>query len=593
MSIITNDFNIDNAKELYDSLELDNDLYIFASYLSFNQSENTNKSVRDFFDKTIFGKKISFNNIKFLIKNNKYIPNIVYDMYDDSKNLKNLNYYVVVYPENIDSGFYRIYKCLFNNYGAPSTQSPSFIEGIFEYRLQDGYIWKYMFTLNNAEFNLFKTANEIPIIQDNTVELNAKEGVDVVIVENRNTNFGYDMLSGNVISSLNTNEILINLTNFSLLKKTDNYYVNHRLYVSQISGNLETRVYDIVRSTYNQNTNSILVEISNNDSFVSSNMFAEILPKIEIKGNGSGLVVKPTVDISTKRISKIDVLDSGNNYTNLEMKVVSPIGFTNENGIEAIIRPIISPKGGHGKNVQAELLSNKLLISGQITAKNSVIIPDTNFYSKIGIVKNPSFDVIEKEVFEITNIGKTVKLNNVTNLEVGFYVKNDNIKNRTKISSIDTLTNTVTLSGNVPIENVLNPGEIISFEKNPNEFDNRVELIVSDSSVFTQNDFINQIDSNGNEIVSGIVHEVTDTSIFITDFVKNYSPESNKKSAFTTDLSIRKLVQNNVFLSYDPPLGIIEPIYINKTGSLIYFTDFIPIERKPDTLEQFKIVIRF
>lgn len=185
-------------------------------------------------------------------------------------------------------------------------------------------------------------------------------------------------------------------------------------------------------------------------------------------------------------------------------------------------------------------------------------------------------------------------MNDVSNLEVGFLVyDNQKIIQGTRIVSIDTINNSVTLSGLSPIFDRILAGSNISFEKNPDEFDNRVELLVDVPANYDQNDAIFQIDENGNEISGGIVHEVTEASIFVTDFVRNYFISDENKSSFDTNFSLRKLLPNGNSTVYNGPDSVIEPIYIQKTGELLYFTDFTPIERKEDSLEQIRIILNF
>lgn len=57
---------------------------------------------------------------------------------------------------------YHVYKCLNNNGGAPSTIKPfSITHKLIE--LDDGYIWKYMYTIPIASRNKFMTLTDIPV----------------------------------------------------------------------------------------------------------------------------------------------------------------------------------------------------------------------------------------------------------------------------------------------------------------------------------------------------------------------------------------------------------------------------------------------
>lgn len=65
------------------------------------------------------------------------------------------NFYVV-------TDEFKVYKCLWNNGGQPSTVKPS-TTGINEVTLADGYIWKYMYTVSPADTLKFVTRDFIPV----------------------------------------------------------------------------------------------------------------------------------------------------------------------------------------------------------------------------------------------------------------------------------------------------------------------------------------------------------------------------------------------------------------------------------------------
>lgn len=60
----------------------------------------------------------------------------------------------------------RVYKCLFNNGGTPSTVEPYWTTHT-PFETADGYIWKYMYTIPRYFLNKFATAAEIPVTTAN------------------------------------------------------------------------------------------------------------------------------------------------------------------------------------------------------------------------------------------------------------------------------------------------------------------------------------------------------------------------------------------------------------------------------------------
>lgn len=55
-----------------------------------------------------------------------------------------------------------VYKCLFNNNGAPSTVKP-YSTTHQTIQTSDGYVWKYMYTIPNSLVNKFQTLDDIPV----------------------------------------------------------------------------------------------------------------------------------------------------------------------------------------------------------------------------------------------------------------------------------------------------------------------------------------------------------------------------------------------------------------------------------------------
>lgn len=75
----------------------------------------------------------------------------------------------------LDENEYRVYKCLFNNYGDNSTAQPTLVSGVGgdiqryqrePFYTNDGYLWKYMYTIDPADILSFVTDRYIPVKAD-------------------------------------------------------------------------------------------------------------------------------------------------------------------------------------------------------------------------------------------------------------------------------------------------------------------------------------------------------------------------------------------------------------------------------------------
>ena len=143
-----------------------------------NQSSNFT-----IYDQIIGLKQVTSAEMRSVIRNNKWASGTVYDIYrhdyGDITNVDNgvktyvqsnnfeqhlyeTNYYVV-------TSEYKVYKCLDNNSNGESTSEPTSTSSA-PFTLTDGYIWKYMFTVNANDFEKFKTDEYIPIPEDTAID---------------------------------------------------------------------------------------------------------------------------------------------------------------------------------------------------------------------------------------------------------------------------------------------------------------------------------------------------------------------------------------------------------------------------------------
>jgi hypothetical protein len=165
MSVITSKYRSDTARRFVDDVTF-SDYYMFVSSTANTTVVNSEKSKKEFLEKTIFGKKITAQEVLYMVKNYPWEIDTVYDQYDDSLDMSNKRFYTVVYPVNNEVGDYRIYKCLSNNSSAKSLTPPNYSESQDDqiYRLADGYVWKLLFNISELEFDAYNTRGDRPII---------------------------------------------------------------------------------------------------------------------------------------------------------------------------------------------------------------------------------------------------------------------------------------------------------------------------------------------------------------------------------------------------------------------------------------------
>jgi hypothetical protein len=133
----------------------------------------------DYWDTIIALKKITSGDVRQVVRKTTWTSGTIYDMYrhdisrtslsvpSNATSLYSANFYVV----NSD---YRVYICLYNGIdpenptGKPSLDEPTFTD--LEPRAagdsEDGYIWKYLYTIKPSELVKFESTNFIPVPSD-------------------------------------------------------------------------------------------------------------------------------------------------------------------------------------------------------------------------------------------------------------------------------------------------------------------------------------------------------------------------------------------------------------------------------------------
>lgn len=205
-SIFSKSLEIFNAKQFSESVSEPSSSNV---YLTFGKSTPwandsappvANTSVASFnevWDNLIGAKKITGNNIRHCIPRYNWTANTVYSAYDHMTTSTTDQVFYVVTDQ------WNVYKCLGNNYGGMSTTKPSSINTTTDFQTDDGYIWKYMYTISAEERLRFVTSDYVPIrtltVDNNSlqwqVQNNAISGAIHNIVL---TNFGSGYTSNNI-----------------------------------------------------------------------------------------------------------------------------------------------------------------------------------------------------------------------------------------------------------------------------------------------------------------------------------------------------------------------------------------------------------
>jgi hypothetical protein len=186
-AIITDQFRVLNASNFVDLLTSTSSFYSFvglSNATDYDSNWNDNPpspkdnfdEENDYWDTMIALKKISNDDVRQVIRKITWSSGTTYDMYrhDISRtNLAKPSNATSLYSSNfyVMNSEYRVYICLQNGSdpenpeGRPSLDEPIFVdlEPGSAGTSGDGYIWKYLFTINPSDIIKFDSINFIPV----------------------------------------------------------------------------------------------------------------------------------------------------------------------------------------------------------------------------------------------------------------------------------------------------------------------------------------------------------------------------------------------------------------------------------------------
>jgi len=549
--ILTTKLKNDVTRMFYQDI-LDNEFFFAVSStvigeLNRVQSVNAVYSKNEFQENIVFGKRVFEDDVKFMIKYYPWQKDAVYTQYDSTVDLESANFYSVVGPNNNDSGDYRVYKCLSNNNGADSTTPPNYNPETTAqiYRMPDGYVWKFMYYLTEQQFEAYNASGFIPLV--GTFDINPDPNADAnnivtgseisdIFVENFIDNAGYPYLESGIVAGPPGNDFTI-LLRSNELSEIQNYYSGMTITLNTPNNVAYTYVIDTYTwdGAADRGTIKVIGDPKNDGVIINSTF--KILPTIKVEGDGIGAVAIPR--IVDGRITNIELIgDSGEgkNYNNVTATVIDPpFDFdpddANSIDVRAVLRPVISPFGGHNFNLIDEMYCRHILLYSYITETDNNKIGATNSYSAVGILKNPTF---------------------------------------------------------IPDPETANTAS-------PDVFDNRVQVITDDYGKLIVDGIVTQKDINSNTTFSGRVHEIDDVAntVYLCSYMGPHINTANNDISldYTQDLinSTGQRIQINIPVANN----VIESRYTQRSGTVYFMEDFFPLTRETSSREEYKLVLEF
>jgi len=544
--VLTSKLKSDTTRMFYADIQ-DNDFYVFVSSVTQGvdrvSATNSQGSKNQFLENTVFGKKVLGTDTKFMIKYHPWQKDQTYIQYDDQEDMTDKKFYAVVGPTNNDTGDYRIFKCLFNNNNSPSTAPPNwnpFTEGQI-YRTADKYVWKFMYVITPSEFEAYNAVGFIPLADDliinpdpNADANNVVYGSELsdIFVENPVDNAGYPSVSGFLMASPgNDGTLTVRANNINQIA---NFYSGMSIYVTNPDGG-PSNLYVIDTYSFEIGNQFGKIKVSGSplsDGVLNGSTFT-IVPTCVIKGDGTGAKALPNV--INGNISSLLILEQGSGYTNVTASIVDPtFDFDPEDPISidvrAKLRPVLSPKGGHGWNMIDEMHCRHILLYGYITEANNNKIGATNTYSHLGIVKNPDFVSASA---------------NTANTPLVFDNRIEIITDQFAFATVDaTLTQLNT--------------------------DNQV--------IFTGK--VHEVDDTSN-------------TVYLSSYMGPYQNGANNDTSLDYTLQLVNDQGQRITINSPQANNTVESDYVQRSGEVYFMEDFVPLARTRTSREEYKLVLEF
>jgi len=192
---------------------------------------------------------------------------------------------------------------------------------------------------------------------------------------------------------------------------SDNYKWKY-LYTIEDSDELRFVTRDYMPVNTNENVSSVANKgtIENVKVLTLGSNYSNLANlTVSVVGDGANANITPVVS-SSNTIIGYTIVNPGINYTYANLYV------TGGGGSGANARIIISPAGGHGKNIIDEMYAYKVMINSRLDfAEGGGDFPITNDYRTIGIIESPIFRNTNQEATVITlDSTTTINVNSIS-----------------------------------------------------------------------------------------------------------------------------------------------------------------------------------
>lgn len=309
-------------------------------------------------------KSIKPTNMKACAPRNNWTSGAVYSAYD-SKN-ESTDY---VTPFYVISDTNDVYKCLDNFGGAQSTIQPTGYQTI-PFRTVDGYVWKYIGSVNSSDATIFMTDQFMPLSVvkssgDDPNQWAAQQAAQV----NSISAFKLEPIIG-TFSSTPQVYVVGDGTGATALAHKTGSVVDQVYLTNPGSGYTEANTYAYVTNGAQAGSGAVVTATPDVNGTITT---------FDVINGGSGyssavafLVGEPMDGETLTKPTQLTVTVSAGSVTSVAMtgqalkyKTAKVFIVPGSNG--AIALPVMAPTAGHGSNIVRELSASTVMISTRLT----------------------------------------------------------------------------------------------------------------------------------------------------------------------------------------------------------------------------------
>ena len=376
---------------------------------------------------------------------------------------------------------YHVFKCLDNGGGVVSTSPPTFSDtsaSDTHYETGDGYVWKYLYSIDRGTWDSFATLSFIPVLSNANVSGNAVVGaLDIISVSSGGALYN-NYFDGQWNSSdiqVGGNPLLFAIGNTA--SAVNGFYTNCILSIIEGVGKGQYR--SIVSSQALGTAKEVVVNSAFTTVPDTSSVYS-ISPEVLISSldgrQTSNCVARALINAaSSNGVWRVEILARGVGYRGASASVrTNPyVPVVNV----AVLTPVMPPPGGHGGDIPLELGATSVGFSVTLSNTEANTISSDNDFRQVGILLDPLWSNVS---VTITNSGNTSGSN-------GTFLVGEEVKQVTPTSvsgniSVNTTSAVVTGTG-TDFGNVFVGGSLVLVQGGASFFYSNVSSVTNSTSL--------------------------------------------------------------------------------------------------------------